>query len=197
LITISDTVLSDSCVVFPITGAIYEGEVTERRWDGSGSLWLPNGDWYSGSFSQGMRQGYGMYSFADGTVYKVCDGQSVGVLCGKVMLKMQQGDWVRGTRQGKGKLFSPLGDLYEGFVCVAGQFVSVFVCLIDVSTVNGLTTYRMVVAATASPTAICTAARSAVATLMVHAQGRTMDESDLTLLRIGYIHTHYRRAVSR
>lgn len=32
---------------------------------------MANGDFYQGGFQQGVRHGYGIYSFADGSSYKV------------------------------------------------------------------------------------------------------------------------------
>ena len=73
----------------------YNGQFNERGQNGTGSFTFQDGSVYTGSFSDGMANGEGLYKTADGKAIYV-------------------GGFVNGLFEGHGAYFSPEGWLYEG-----------------------------------------------------------------------------------
>lgn len=63
-------------------------------WNGTGLWRHPNGDWYEGTFVEGVREGGGVFTLADGRIYS--------------------GGYARGLFHGRGTYFWPDGSRWTG-----------------------------------------------------------------------------------
>jgi len=77
---------------------VYNGQRNEEgERHGEGKATLPNGDNYEGSYEHGLRHGFGTYKFS-----------STGTGARYI------GEYHRGKRNGKGKMYYPDGSIYDG-----------------------------------------------------------------------------------
>jgi hypothetical protein len=72
----------------------YEGELIEGLREGPGVLTWANGDTYTGNFHAGLRSGHGVFKQSDGLTY--------------------DGEWRLSRRHGQGAQSWPNGDHYSG-----------------------------------------------------------------------------------
>ena len=77
-----------------VDGTIYDGEIKDKRIDGSGKMTYPNGDFFEGSFVTGSRNGKGTYSWSNGDKYI--------------------GEWKDDAMNGIGKYFFSDGNVVSG-----------------------------------------------------------------------------------
>lgn len=84
---------------------------------GNGWAHLPNGDFYKGSYSNGLRHGYGLYVFKTGERY--IGNYRHGLKCGMGTFYYADGtsyagEWKANKRHGHGRYTYTNGDCYEG-----------------------------------------------------------------------------------
>ena len=68
---------------FPVGGGEYQGEMFKGKPYGKGTTKYPNGDFHTGNYVKGKREGHGIYQFSDGEKYErnrsmlhfVCDSR--------------------------------------------------------------------------------------------------------------------------
>ncbi|XP_046666401.1 LOW QUALITY PROTEIN: radial spoke head 1 homolog [Homalodisca vitripennis] len=92
-------------------------ENTEKQRHGKGKALLPNSDYYSGMYKEGLRHGKGQYVFKGGAQYigEYKNGMKDGV--GRFHYpdgSRYKGEWKEDKRHGKGKYTYSQGDTYEG-----------------------------------------------------------------------------------
>ncbi|MCL1793733.1 MAG: hypothetical protein FWG34_07675 [Oscillospiraceae bacterium] len=81
--------------IYSANGDIYIGYIEHGKKNGEGYfIWGDDGSSYSGTFADNMKNGFGLYRFADGSVY--------------------EGEYANDIKQGKGKFIWFNGDMYEG-----------------------------------------------------------------------------------
>ena len=51
---------------FPAGGGEYQGEMFKGKPYGKGTTKYPNGDFHTGNYVKGKREGHGVYQFSDG-----------------------------------------------------------------------------------------------------------------------------------
>ena len=97
--------------------AVYQGEMKNGKFHGSGTVHRLNGDMFAGRFFKGMKHGDGKFIGADGSIYE--GSYSFGYRSGSGFETCSDGTtyigmFVRGQRCGTGKLTFPNGDTYTG-----------------------------------------------------------------------------------
>jgi hypothetical protein len=98
-------------------GDWYEGEWRNDKMDGEGCFMKSNVGSYSGSFSVGMRDGYGVYEYTNGDRYEgewTADLMHGEGFVFKVSQYTYSGAFVEGKRHGYGVITFPSGDHYQG-----------------------------------------------------------------------------------
>ena len=95
----------------------YDGDWYMDKRHGSGTEQMP-GKWtFTGTFTNGMRNGYGKLVFADGASYEgeFADNERCGngiEICANGVV--YSGQWQKGRMNGRGKMTFPNGSSYEG-----------------------------------------------------------------------------------
>lgn len=95
----------------------YDGDWYMDKRHGSGTEQMP-GEWtFTGTFTNGMRNGYGKLVFADGASYEgeFADNERCGngiEICANGVV--YSGQWQKGRMNGRGKMTFPNGSSYEG-----------------------------------------------------------------------------------
>ncbi len=98
-------------------GSSYKGNMVNGFHHGLGAIILANGNKYTGHFNSDKMDGYGVFTYKDGTV---CTGDWEGGLNGKdITIKytdggLYEGSIVNGLREGWGTYTWPTGKKYEG-----------------------------------------------------------------------------------
>lgn len=98
-------------------GTLYEGNMTQDKFNGHGTFKYPNGDVYTGTIRDNVRTGRGVLTYADGTVYEgeFHDEHPHG----HGTRRFPNGDyfvgtWRHGVKHGRLTLFYANGDRREG-----------------------------------------------------------------------------------
>uniref|UniRef100_A0A1B6DY95 Radial spoke head 1 homolog n=1 Tax=Clastoptera arizonana TaxID=38151 RepID=A0A1B6DY95_9HEMI len=96
----------------------YLGQRNElKQRHGRGRAFLPNGDYYMGTYSKGLRNGWGWYIFKGGAQYKgdYKEGMKHGIgIFYYPDGSIYEGQWKKDYRHGEGIYKYPNGDTYDG-----------------------------------------------------------------------------------
>ncbi len=104
--------------VYP-SGAKYTGQFVQSQIQGVGTLWMKNGDIYSGQWQKNYREGQGKMDFANGDLYIGAFFHSK--IEGLGIMKFAQGgsykgEWKNNHPHGKGIYIYANGEKYEGLL---------------------------------------------------------------------------------
>jgi hypothetical protein len=102
----------------------YVGQFRQSLRNGRGVFTLPDGSVYDGEFRDNIQNGYGVFHWPDGTIYEGPwrDGKrhgAHGILVASDGFRYE-GSWVNNTMEGRGVATYPKGQVYDG-TWVAGR----------------------------------------------------------------------------
>ena len=98
-------------------GATYEGDLVNGVPEGTGKMTSANGNVYEGEWKNGKREGQGKATAADGRIYEGAWKADKQEGQGKMTWpdgKVYEGEWKAGKPEGQGKMTHADGDVYEG-----------------------------------------------------------------------------------
>ncbi|MBW2218668.1 MAG: hypothetical protein JRF40_04110 [Deltaproteobacteria bacterium] len=105
------------CTYTWFSGDVFSGSWTEGKRNGWGTLNRPDGAYYEGEWKDGMRHGNGMYKWSNSAHYegewKEDERWGMGVFYGSDG-SYYKGEWEKGMQHGKGMYKWPSGTYFNG-----------------------------------------------------------------------------------